>query len=334
MSTENADFKPRGFLFLGDPHVCSTKVGRRKDDYLSSVLTKLEAAADLCRERQLLPIITGDLMHRNDDSNVRMLNRLTRALKKFPVAPVVLEGNHDREMTELSDSDVLMLLAQTEVIRLTGTGLMDVYEFEGASKAVRVWACPYGADLPNRLPDFDGLTVLLTHHDMAFGSAYPGAQPLKPIDNCSFVVNGHMHDTKKSVQQGDTWWHNPGNLEPLSVDLANHVPQAWEWTPDMDTSALMGHPLPHGTDLFDLAGLEVAPSKASDAVAELPAVESSFAAMLAEDNHTDAAKTEDRSVLIEDLTSVLEAQNASEEIRRLMLALAADTSLEPEVEAS
>jgi hypothetical protein len=323
MFTEKSVFKPSGLLFIGDPHVCSTSIGRRKDDYTKSVLGKLTAAAVLCHEKHLIPVITGDLMHRNDDSAIRMLNGLMRVLKSFPVPPIVLEGNHDRELTELSDSDVLMLLAQTGVVRLTGTGLVEVFDFEGAAEEVRLWACPYGAAIPGSLPAFKGKTVLLTHHDMAFGSAYPGAAPLSRVEHCDMVVNGHMHDTKKSVLVGDTWWHNPGNIEPLSVDLVAHIPRAWEWRPGQDTGALLGHELPHRTDVFDMAGLVVLASDAEDSVKSLPAVESSFAAMLDEQSTTEAARTADKSVLVEDLAAVLDAQNASDPIRKLMFALAA-----------
>jgi hypothetical protein len=252
-----------------------------------------------------------------------MLNGLTRVLKSFPIAPIVLEGNHDRELTELSDADVLMLLAQTGVVRLTGEGLVEVFNFEGAAGAVRLWACPYGTELPAALPEFSGKTVLLTHHDLAFGSAYPGAAPLTAIGYCDMVVNGHMHDTKQSVLVGETWWHNPGNIEPLSVDLAGHVPRAWEWAPGQDVSALTGHNLPHGVDVFDMGGLTVAASDAQASVKALPEVESSFATMLDEQSTTEAARTSDKSVLVEDLSAVLDAQNAPDPIRKLMFALAA-----------
>lgn len=323
MHTEKPVFQPKGFLFLGDPHVSSERIGRRKDDYTSSVLDKLSAAAKMCEQLQLLPVITGDLMHRNDDNDVRMLNRLIRALKAFPVTPIVLEGNHDRELATLSDYDVLMLLSQTGVVQLTGEGEVGQFLFEGAAEPVRLWACPYGSELPTELPAFEGKTLLLTHHDMAFGSAYPGAAPLSFIKNCDMVVNGHMHDTKESVLVGYTWWHNPGNIEPLSVDLASHIPKAWEWRPDMPVTALQGHELPHGTDLFDLAGLEVKASDADAAVAALPDVESQFVQMLNEQTQNEAAKTSDKSVLVEDLSTVLSVQNAPEAVRKLMFALAA-----------
>lgn len=322
MRTDDFRSNARGFLFIGDPHVASHKIGRRKDDYTQSVLSKLEAAAFVCEEENLIPVILGDLMHTNDDSEIKLLNRLTRVLQQFPTTPLVLEGNHDRgQLTQLSDQDVLQLLSLTGTIELTGRGLVGVFHFKEAQKPTRLWACPHGTELPSALPDFDGDTVMVTHHDLAFGSSYPGATELKPIEGCAMVVNGHMHDTKKPVLQGETWWHNPGNIEPLSIDLADHVPRVWKWVPGQDFSVLEGVDLPHGSDIFDLAGLLVKASDADEAVSSLPDAESQFVKLLLDHNESEAAKTSDASVLLDDLQTVLEAQNASDAVRKLVMAL-------------
>lgn len=318
----------KGFLFIGDPHAASHKIGRRKDDYTSSVLGKLEAAAFVCEAESLIPVILGDLLHTNDDSEIKFLNRLFRVLKQFPTVPLVLEGNHDRgQLTCLSDQDVLQLLSQTGTVEMTGHGLVGEFLFEGALKPVRLWAVPHGKEIPDALPPFDGQTVMVTHHDLAFGSTYPGAIELKAVKGCDMVVNGHMHDTKKSVHHGDTWWHNPGNIEPLSIDLAGHIPRVWKWAPGQDVSALEGIDLPHAADIFDLAGLLVKASEADEAVRDLPEAESQFVKLLMDHAESEAGKTEDRSVLMDDLHAVLEAQNAPDAVRKLILAVTSSAAL-------
>lgn len=314
----------RGFLFIGDPHVSSKRIGRRKDDYLSSVLAKLEACAEICARENLLAVCLGDLFHKNDDNGLQMLNRLTRCLKKFPEPMLVLDGNHDLGRAERSDDDALTLLGQTGVVQVLNAGLVAEFRLEAAGSAVRLWAAPYGSELPARLPSFEGTTILISHHDLAFGGSYPGALPLKEMHGCDIVVNGHMHDTKSSVAMGETVWHNPGNIEPLSVDLAHHVPCAWEWVPAIGKGSLRPHTLPHGTDLFDMAGLQVAAAGEAETAQTLPPQESSFAKLLARQNTAEAARTEDAAVLHEDLGLVFLAQNSSEAVRRLLLGLAAE----------
>ena len=311
-----------GFLFIGDPHVSSRRIGRRKDDYLASVLEKLAACAVLCVRHKLVPVILGDLFHRNDDNSLKMLNRLIRVLKTFPVVPWVLEGNHDKEQTSLTEEDALALVELAGAVRVASQeALIAEYSFSG--QAVRLWGCPYGAAIPTELAPFAGKTVMVTHHDMAFGSTYPGALPLAEVLGCETVVNGHMHDTKPFVKAGATWWCNPGNIEPLSIDLAAHVPCAWEWRPEFDEGVLLPHALPHGLDLFDFTGLQVEASSAADAVSSLAPQASKFALLLGEQTALDAAKTDDASVMLQDLTEVLAASGVSAATQQLMQAVAA-----------
>ncbi len=317
----------RGLLFIGDPHVSSKRIGRRKDDYLKSVLDKLRECAQLCHERKLVPVILGDLFHRNDDNNLSMLNALMRVLKGFPMRPLVLEGNHDKEQTTLSDADALTTLALANVVDvLSDSG--EYRDFRLGSESVRLWAFPHGGEIPARVESFEGRALAVTHHDLAFGSAYPGSQPLKEIEGVELVVNGHMHDTKPAVQVGSTWWHNPGNIEPLSVDLAHHVPMAWEWTPSTTAGVLQGIPLTHGSDLFDLTGLQVDAADAADAVQAYVPSASEFAQLLQAQGALDAGRTDDASVLLEDLHLVLEASGASEASKSLLQALAAELVIE------
>lgn len=329
----------QGFLFIGDPHVSSKPVGRRKDDFLSSVLGKLSYCAQLCRDRNLYPVVLGDLFHRNDDNKLAMLARLTAVLQSFPVPPLVLEGNHDKEQDSLSDADALTLLAMTNVVNVAGkpglAAVLEVAAENGGTQELRLHACPYGFDLPRSLPSGGAVNVLITHHDMAFGSAYPGAKPLQAIEGCDMVVNGHMHDTKASVLKDSTWWHNPGNIEPLSVDLATHVPQAWEWRAGQGAEALTGLLLPHAQDVFDMTGLAVEAANPLDAVRALDNVPadagtaaSAFAQMLSSQGTMDAQRTSDASVLLQDLDEVLGVATVSEATKELMQALAAELAME------
>jgi len=115
---------------------------------------------------------------------------------------------------------------------------------------------PHGAEIPNTIEAAAGETVVLvTHHDLAFQGAYPGAAPLKQIAGCQMVVNGHMHKTTPSVPIGTTVWHNPGNITRLSVDCLDHVPSVWAWGVrclgvQAEQIALM-----YERDCFDMTGL-------------------------------------------------------------------------------
>lgn len=73
--------------------------------------------------------------------------------------------------------------------------------------------------------------IWLTHHDLAFEGTYPNSMPLHNIDGVSMLINGHIHGTKKPVLVGNTACYNPGNITRLSIDMAEHIPAVWSYSP-------------------------------------------------------------------------------------------------------
>jgi hypothetical protein len=320
-------FAPRGLLFVGDPHVSSIRPGRRNDDYLASVLGKLSAAARIAHERRLVPVITGDLIHRNAENSMGMVTRLLRVLREFPCAPLDLEGNHGKSQSRFSVGDIELLLAEAGALRLIErAGWVETFDFEGAR--VALYATPYGEPIPAKLSEYGELQgdtrILLTHHDLAFETSYPGAIPLFEVKDAHLLINGHMHKTAPSVRCGMTMLHCPGNIEPLSVDCIDHVPAVWEWTPASD-QALEKHELAHERNCFDLTGqLVAAAADAGEAVEAL--VHSQFAELLQADASMDAERTDEAAILREDLEAVLTEAQASEATGALLRLLAEEVA--------
>lgn len=333
-------FVLKGFLFIGDPHCSSKRVGRRQDDFASSVLAKLEACAFYCAENGLQALITGDLFHRSDENSLTLLNRLIRVLRKFPTKPITLDGNHDKATTVLEDTDALKLLQNADAIKVASEpGLFETFDIEGS--LVGLYVCPNGYELPDALIGDAPTKVLMTHHDMAFASSYPKSIPLKEISGCNMAVNGHMHDTKPSVKVGGTWWHNPGNIEPLSVDLRNHVPCAWSWAPSQGVADLVPYKLPHAEDVFNLTGLQVEAASPEEAVANALELEKAaqtsvagtigqFASLLESDSSLDADRTDLAAILNEDIAELLFESDFSEPAKDLMSLIAGQLTRELE----
>ena len=316
----------KGILFIGDPHVYSARPGRRRDDYLSSVLEKLTRASEICWERSLLPVILGDLFHRAKENHLPTLARLFETLGHFPVQPLVLGGNHDKNDTTLQESDALSLFAQTGVIEVLDGACRAWRTLETEAGPVHLWGAPYGSQIPDAIEAGGaGQVVLVTHHDLAFQGAYPGAQLLKEIRGCDMVVNGHMHFATPSVQKGRTWWHNPGNIEPITIDCKDHKPAVWAWEAGTACEALERIDLPHNADCFDLTGIAVEASDAASAAAALP--ESHFAELLAQDEWLGAKAVEnDGEAFLEDLAAGLDEIGAADPVRKILTQLAAGVS--------
>jgi len=319
-----------GFLYIGDPHVTSKRPGRRKDDYLASVLGKLTVAAEIARREDLLPVILGDLFHSAGENHWPTISRLTAVLQQFHVVPVCLGGNHDKDEKQLSNVHALAYLHQVGVLRVVDGACQHVLTLETPAGRAALWAAPYGAALPKSIESDADQVVLITHHDLAFEGCYPGSAELFEIPGCDLVVNGHMHKTAPSVCKGQTHWHCPGNIEPLSVDCIDHVPAVWAWRVGGSVHELERFVLPHERDCFDMTGLAVAPATTKAAVAalnptvvEVPASSPShFAELLSAQTTLEAARTEDDQTFLADLQEAFEEINVEAPVRQILTALA------------
>jgi len=319
-----------GFCFIGDPHLCSTRVGRRTDTPAVSTLNNLSQAAKLCNQKNLIAVVLGDLFHHSDDSKLWMMNRFSRVAQTYPTVPIVLGGNHDMAQTSLSEDDALDLLGVTKVIQVVSvSGLIGIYHVAG--KQVALSACLHEDEIPDEITRPDGVDfhILITHHDLAFGGSYPGAGPLKEIKGVDMLVNGHMHKTAPSVTLGQTTLHNPGNINRLSVDVLNHEEAVWSWTPSQG-SKLTQHVLDYEQNVFDLTGLQITEVAGKAMVASIVVKDlahSRFAELMAAEAVGEASRSDDGSMLLEDLNTVMVEQNVSTGARALLERLAHESKL-------
>jgi predicted phosphodiesterase len=312
----------KGFLFIGDPHVSSKKPGRRIDDYRASVLQKLKVAGEIARDNDLVPVVLGDLFHRADENDLATLSRLIEVFNAYPSKAIVVGGNHDKKEVVVKEADALNVLAVAGTVLLIDGKCREVARYEMNGKTVALWITPYGAAVPTAIESTADTVILVTHADYAFAGAYPDAKPIVEIKGCDMVVNGHMHKTTPSVVVGGTVWHNPGNIEPLSVDCIDHVPAVWEWLGGESVRELKPHLLPHNRDCFDLTGLVVAAMGQDESVqAILPAEMSHFAKLLSAKSKLEGAKAEDNSSFVEELIDAFSQLEVPDAVQTLLLAL-------------
>lgn len=306
-----------GILFILDPHVSSRKPGTRNDiDFTATVIDKIDQAACIANERNLVPVIPGDLFDREHDTQDLMMTLLVRALNKFQVKPFVLAGNHDLTETSLTDDTALAVLKEAGVVRVVDqNGLFLACQVKSGDsvKAIAVGGTPHGMQIPDdvRYAAEDAgiqadVTGWITHEDLAFDGAYPGALEMFQIKGCPWVVNGHMHLTKEPVRKGGTLWHNPGNITRLSKDCAAHTPSVWA----MDAEGIMTQiPLRFVPDVFDAVKGRVQ----SDSNGASTDSASAFVDMLKACTITSKAdiRTEDGSLLMHDIAEVCKERKTS-----------------------
>lgn len=288
--------KPAGVLYIGDPHATGMTPGLRLDeDFVLTIANKLNQCVVIANKHNLVPVILGDFFHRKQERDIRLLVVLTEIIHKFKHRPYCLQGNHDLSKDSLSEKDPLTLLHITGVLNVVDTG--DTFKVADVCYHV----CNHGSAIPNKLDSVGDTNVLLTHHDLAMKGAYPDAIPLKEIEGCTYVVNGHMHKATPNVTIGSTTWINPGNIVRLTKDLKDYSPKVVSFVKGVHT------------DYF-LEKVEGAfPDKVSDKVVEDEEALSAFADQLAEDVETaDGIQTTDADKLKADIDKLAVAGGYSE----------------------
>ena len=314
MNTRIEGFK--GFMFIGDPHLASYRPGRRQDDYQNVILDKLRQAAVIATTDKLVPIILGDLFHKPKENDLSLIYNLSDVCEQFPIQPVTLEGNHDKSETRLTDKDTLKLVSKFGIVRvITATDLVGEYDFEGS--IVRLYAVPYGAEIPKDLPEADGVTnIIITHHDLNFSGTPENFQPLREITNCKMLVNGHIHKKLPSFSCGGMRAHNPGNIARLSIDVKDEVPSVWEWAPAYNNFELKRHILRYTAAVFDLTGENVQAESGAKSVKALE--KSLFAELVAGQTKMEGSRSDDASGLKRDMDEIFEELQVSEPVRLLL----------------
>lgn len=312
-------------LFIGDPHLIQLpyglRMGRRvENDFALVTLNKLAQAMAWSRELNALPVITGDLFHRADESSLRLINRAIAIFREAYDIPYDMGGNHSARCGAVpTEDETLGLMFNSGALRpIPAAGTSQHLHLEVAGKKVRLACVPYGEAIPDKLAvGKDETGVLVTHHDLAFDGAYPGAAALKEVKGASLLVNGHMHRTMTPVTVGGTRCENPGNIIRLSVDCAEHRPAVWSWAPGDD--GLTPHYLQVEDNVFDL-DIATMPSVSTDEAVDGLTNNSRFAALMAASRPATAGGTELNALL----GSIMAAAELSEPAQRLMEALMAE----------
>jgi DNA repair exonuclease SbcCD nuclease subunit len=326
---QNTPIVCSGLMFIGDPHLDEAQPRRRLDqDFSATILGKLEFLFDYCSEHDLVPVILGDIFEPENKVRVSnpLLNRFVRATDRSKHKIITNVGNHDKKHDILTDADSLMTLKNTRVLHvLDEAGPAAEFLINGTT--VGLGASPYGQSIPT---DVTGMfptassIIWITHHDLAFESPYPGSQPIHAIRGCSLVINGHMHLHKKPLKIGQTTWFNPGNITRQYIDAIEHVPAVHI----LKTGKLEKLVVPHQTGIFDLTG------KLIDAVSpgEVPKdgkqggtgygdLDTDFVALLAAEDSLEMSRSDDGSILKEEIDAKFERDQTPNEIRGLIMHL-------------
>ncbi|WP_415719135.1 metallophosphoesterase [Maridesulfovibrio sp.] len=204
-----------GLLLIGDPHIASTPPGQRLGDFAGDVLAKLEACFKKSQERDLIPLILGDLFHWPRDNGNSLLVDLISLFGEYK--PFVLVGNHDKYQARFTPDVSMAVLNAAGVIRLMSE-YGPAFELETPQGLVLVGASPDCTPIPKEFEREDGRyvkVVWVTHHNISFPDCEKKQHTIKEKPGIDWIINGHIHGPRDSITKGMTTWANPGNITRL-----------------------------------------------------------------------------------------------------------------------
>ena len=182
-----------GLLVIGDPHIGLAPPGSSHRRRLAgSILAKLERCVSIANDRDLVPVILGDLFDRPVEPDVALKSQLIRMLQGFRRRAIVNVGNHDMAHTTLSDGDSLALLGLCDVVDVVASS-GPVASIEMKTHRLGLGMTPYGQAIPQDVSGSFAQADRLawfTHHDIAFDASYPGAVPPHAIAGCDLSSTG------------------------------------------------------------------------------------------------------------------------------------------------
>lgn len=319
-----------GLLFVGDPHITIKHKRMRLDENIcDTILNKIEQAVDIANKENLYLVFLGDLFDDSKEQDYNMMTKLIRILNQLRTPAATVEGNHEKTKTKLTDEVGLKLLQEAKCLYVMEKN--DLWaKMKIDNKTYYIGSTPYGEKIPNEVnipvKQGSGEIIWLTHHNLDFGNSYPGVVPIHQIKNVSMLVNGHIHQTKKSKIIGNMVAHNPGNITRQTTDCNDHIPSVWKWIPEQKYE-LEPIVLKHEKHVFDLTGKQVLINyDESDIPLDLtPQQSSSFVTHMQELQYNEPHQTQDGDYMANTIKTFAKAIRTNDDFTQDILDILKET---------
>lgn len=290
----------KGFLFIGDVFINTTAPGRRIDqDFFSTVKGKLKFCMNLAEEKELVPVITGQMFYKTFD--IKALTEIIPYIRDSGIHVLPSSMDWNKKKCSLLSKSTLGILSATGILnvlcddnnleldidgsKFVVTGNSDI-SIDNNTTKILVMRSPE-LDEPSKIKSFD------------------------TIGNSSIIVNAGTK-YKSTVTTKNALWNNIGPLVRAYTDNEEFAPTIHEWTPN---NGFKEYVVPHEKHVMDHTAV-------AKNVEDQNLVKSDFAKLMKEEmlrlqqeNDTDLIETELTEILISTDSSPL-IKNQIEELQK------------------
>jgi len=216
-----------------DIHLADKNPASRKDNYLESLLNKIEQARDICEEKKAdVALCAGDVFHLKTPlkNSHHLVSQVISLFKRFPCPVLSIYGNHDIRQDNLST------LPKQPFYTLIKSGAIHYLEDEFFNnRTIRVFGMDYVSNPEysnfNRENKGEKVQICVAHvnasskFDDLFGERVYKYQELSKTSSNIFVF-GHYHPDQGIEEIDGKYFINVGSLSrgSLKKDELSRIP--------------------------------------------------------------------------------------------------------------
>ena len=216
-----------GILFIGDLLLNTSAPGRRiDDDFLSAVLNKLQFSLDLCKEKNLVPVIVGQAFYKTFDAKVltEVIPLLKGANAYF--LPSLVDSDPKLNPGELIKKSNLGILSLTDTVNVIDSENPLIVNING--KTCGLYYSNNGKAFEKSCESNDVNILLLRH---------TGCDDLELVNTISdfsdinLVVNAGTRHESNEINANNLIWKNLGPSVRVHLESEENSPKVFEWNP-------------------------------------------------------------------------------------------------------